>query len=87
MYKRQAHNITPTTIQKEIRDVISAHVDIKEDNTKVTKKTSPTKKMTKSERQKLLDKLDKEMKEAARNLDFETASELRDAIFEIQAEG
>lgn len=83
----EAHNITPTTIQKEIRDVISAHVDIKEDNTKVTKKTSPTKKMTKSERQKLLDKLDKEMKEAARNLDFETASELRDAIFEIQAEG
>ena len=83
----EAHNITPTTIQKEIRDVISAHVDIKEDNTKVTKKTSPTKKMTKSERQKLLNKLDKEMKEAARNLDFETASELRDAIFEIQAEG
>ena len=83
----EAHNITPTTIQKEIRDVISAHVDIKEDNTKETKKTSPTKKMTKSERQKLLDKLDKEMKEAARNLDFETASELRDAIFEIQAEG
>ena len=83
----EAHNITPTTIQKEIRDVISAHVDIKEDEAKTKKKTSPTKKMTKSERQKLLDKLDQEMKEAARNLDFETASELRDAIFEIQAEG
>jgi Helicase subunit of the DNA excision repair complex len=35
----------------------------------------------------LLEKLEKEMKEAAKDLDFETASELRDAIFEIQAEG
>lgn len=79
------HNITPTTINKEIRDVISAHIDIKEDDK--TKKKSATKKLTKSEREKLLEKLEKEMKEAAKDLDFETASELRDAIFEIQAEG
>ena len=82
----EEHNITPTTIKKEIRDTISAHVDIKEDDVK-DKKTSVTKKMTKSERQKLLDKLEEDMKEAAKKLDFETASELRDAIFEIQAEG
>ena len=82
----EEHNITPTTIKKEIRDTISAHVDIKEDEVK-DKKTSVTKKMTKSERQKLLDKLEEDMKEAAKKLDFETASELRDAIFEIQAEG
>lgn len=81
----EKHNITPTTINKEIRDVISAHIDIKEEN-KVQKK-SATKKLSKSERDKLLEKLEKEMKEAARDLDFETASELRDAIFEIQAEG
>ena len=81
----EKHNITPTTINKEIRDVISAHIDIKEDDK--TKKKSATKKLTKSEREKLLEKLEKEMKEAARDLDFETASELRDAIFEIQAEG
>lgn len=79
------HNITPTTISKEIRDVISATIDIKEDDK--GKKTSKTKKLTKSEREKLLEKLEKQMKEAARDLDFETASELRDAIFEIQAEG
>ena len=82
----EEHNITPTTIKKEIRDTISAHVDIKEDEVK-DKKTSVTKKMTKTERQKLLNKLEEDMKEAAKKLDFETASELRDAIFEIQAEG
>ena len=82
----EEQNNTPTTIKKEIRDTISAHVDIKEDDVK-DKKTSVTKKMTKSERQKLLDKLEEDMKEAAKKLDFETASELRDAIFEIQAEG
>ncbi len=81
----EKHNITPTTIIKEIRDVISTHVDIKQDDK--TKKKSATKKLTKSEREKLLDKLEKEMKQAAKDLDFETASELRDAIFEIQAEG
>lgn len=81
----EKHNITPTTINKEIRDVISAHIDIKEDDK--VKKKSATKKLTKSEREKLLEKLEQEMKEAARDLDFETASELRDAIFEIQAEG
>ena len=81
----EKHNITPTTIIKEIRDVISTHVDIKEDDK--SKKKSATKKLTKSERGKLLDKLEKEMKQAAKDLDFETASELRDAIFEIQAEG
>ena len=81
----EKHNITPTTINKEIRDVISAHIDIKEDDK--VKKKSATKKLSKSEREKLLEKLEQEMKEAARDLDFETASELRDAIFEIQAEG
>lgn len=81
----EKHNITPMTIKKEIRDVISAHIDIKTDDK--AKKKSATKKLTKSEREKLLEKLEQEMKEAARDLDFETASELRDAIFEIQAEG
>lgn len=81
----EKHNIIPTTINKEIRDVISAHIDVKEDTK--TEKKSVTKKLSKSEREKLLEKLEKEMKEAARDLDFETASELRDAIFEIQAEG
>lgn len=81
----EAHGITPTTISKEIRDSISADVEIKENAHKEDKKK--TKKMTKKEREKVIEKLEKDMKQAAKDLDFETASELRDALFELKAEG
>ncbi|WOS95982.1 excinuclease ABC subunit UvrB [Nosocomiicoccus massiliensis] len=80
----EKHGITPTTIQKEIRDVISAEVEIKDDKT--YEKTG-TVKLTKKEREDLKAKLERDMKEAAKNLDFETATELRDALFELEAEG
>ncbi|SDK98200.1 excinuclease ABC subunit UvrB [Lacicoccus qingdaonensis] len=80
----EKHGITPTTIQKAVRDTISAEVDIKEDREKSKTKK---KKMTKKEREKTIEQLEKDMKQAAKNLDFETASELRDALFELQAEG
>ena len=80
----EKHGITPTTIKKEIRDVISAGVEIKDD--KSLEKTGHVK-MTKKEREKVIKQLEKEMKEAARELDFERASELRDTLFELKAEG
>ena len=80
----EKHGITPTTIQKAVRDTISAEVDIKEDREKSKTKK---KKMTKKEREKTIEQLEKDMKQAAKDLDFETASELRDALFELQAEG
>lgn len=80
----ETHGITPTTIKKEIRDVISAEVEIKEDK---NIEQSGTVKLTKKEREALKEKLEKDMKEAAKNLDFETATELRDALFELEAEG
>ena len=43
-------------------------------------------KMSKKEKIKLIDRLEQEMKTAARNLDFERAMELRDAIFELKEE-
>jgi excinuclease ABC subunit B len=43
--------------------------------------------MTKKEREKLIADLEKEMKEAAKALDFERAAQLRDIIFELKAEG
>lgn len=43
--------------------------------------------MTKKEREKTIEQLEQDMKQAAKDLDFETASELRDALFELQAEG
>lgn len=70
------HNIVPKTIIKEIRDVISNTV---EEETK-------TEKMSKKERNNLIVKVENEMKEAANNLDFERAMELRDILFELQSE-
>ena len=72
------HNIIPKTIQKEIRDLI-ANVD---DEKKEEKKPVYSKK----EKQNMIQRLEKEMIEAARNLDFERASELRDIMFELKLE-
>lgn len=71
------HHIIPTTIKKEIRDLIS-------NNKELENKTD--KKLTRREKEELAIKLEKEMKEAARNLDFERATELRDALFELKSE-
>ncbi|CAD2072680.1 UvrABC system protein B [Phocicoccus schoeneichii] len=80
----EKHGITPTTIKKDIRDVISAEVENKDDK---KPEKSGTIKLTKKEREKVIKQLEKDMKEAARELDFERASELRDALFELKAEG
>ena len=68
------HGIIPKTISKEIREVISnKDTSIKED-----------KKMSKKELTKTIDEIETEMREAARNLDFERAMELRDILFELK---
>ncbi|WP_342388529.1 excinuclease ABC subunit UvrB [Salinicoccus bachuensis] len=83
----EEHGITPQTIQKEIRDTISAQVDLKEDGRKKDGKKTKKGKLTKKEREKIMAQLEADMKKAAKELDFETASELRDALFELKAEG
>jgi excinuclease ABC subunit B len=83
-YNRE-HGIVPQTIKKEIRDVIRATYAAEEKETYDTK--PPYSKMTKKEREKLIADLEKEMKEAAKVLDFERAAQLRDIIFELKAEG
>ncbi len=72
----EEHNITPTTIKKEIREVIS-NVD--------TVKGKKTKKTSKKEQALLMETVEEEMREAARNLDFERAMELRDILFEMKS--
>lgn len=79
------HGITPQTIQKEIRDVIRA-TQAAEDVGEYSVQEK-TKKMTKKEKDKLLGSMEKEMKEAAKALDFERAAQLRDLILELKAEG
>jgi excinuclease ABC subunit B len=71
------YNITPTTIKKEIRDVISNEEEVKD--------TKP-KKLSKREKEETIDELTKQMKKAAQDLDFERAMEFRDIIFEMQSE-
>ena len=69
------HGIVPKTIIKEIRDVIT--------NVDDTKKEKP-KKLTKKELAQMIDNVEREMREAAKNLDFERAMELRDILFEMK---
>ncbi|MFP3419201.1 excinuclease ABC subunit UvrB [Bacillus sp. SIMBA_154] len=89
--QQEAYNekfeITPQTIHKKIRDVIKAtkiHEESEEYETKAAPKLS---KMSKKEREKVIEKVEMEMKEAAKALDFEKAAELRDLLLELKAEG
>lgn len=74
------HGIVPVTIRKDIRDVLE--ITTKE---KVESKTA-VKKMSASEKQKLIDKLTAEMKNAAKLLEFEHAAYLRDKINALKNE-
>ncbi|GAA5346363.1 excinuclease ABC subunit B [Planifilum fimeticola] len=81
----EKHGITPQTVRKAVREVIEA--------TKVAEEKAPygkaldVRSMGKKERRNLISQLEKEMKEAARKLEFERAAELRDMIIELKAEG
>ncbi|HEY0827304.1 MAG TPA: excinuclease ABC subunit UvrB [Bacilli bacterium] len=80
----EAHGITPQTIQKKVREVIEA--------TKVAEQKADyltddrINKMSKKDRVAFIERLQVEMKEAAKNLQFERAAELRDAILELKAQ-
>jgi excinuclease ABC subunit B len=81
----EKHGITPQTIQKDIRDAIRAtHAA---EDTEEYKPTTVFGKMSKKERDRVIKDMEKEMKEAAKALDFERAAELRDLLFELKAEG
>ena len=74
-----ANNVIPVTIQKDIRDKIS----IKED---IIEEPKDYQKISKKDREKMIRDFEAEMKQAAKNLNFERAAELRDLIFELKAE-
>lgn len=80
----EKHGVTPQTIKKKVHDVIEA--------TKVAEQKADyltrcgVDKMTKKDRLALVQRLEAEMKDAAKNLQFERAAELRDALLELRAE-
>ncbi|KRF65345.1 excinuclease ABC subunit B [Bacillus sp. Soil768D1] len=81
------HQITPQTIQKDIRDSIRA-THVAEEGEEYKEDLAPSlAKLPKKEREKVMVSMEKEMKEAAKALDFERAAELRDLLLELKAEG
>ena len=70
------HGIIPKTIEKEIREVVS-NIDVKNSSSK--------KKLSKKELEQNMEEVEQEMREAAKNLDFERAMQLRDILFELKA--
>lgn len=73
------HGIIPMTVHKDVRDLIRA-------TEVVEKEAKYDTKMSRKEKEKLMKKLEREMKEAAKALDFETAATLRDAMLELKIE-
>ena len=70
------YGIVPKTIIKTIKEVISNEVEEKIEDVKLSKK----------ERENMLIRIENEMREAAKNMDFERAMELRDILFELKSE-
>jgi len=80
------HDITPKSIKKEVRDVIRATVAA-EETEGYAEETKSLTQLSKEEKEKTIENMEKEMREAAKSLDFEKAAELRDIIFTLKAEG
>ncbi|MEW6662437.1 MAG: excinuclease ABC subunit UvrB [Bacillota bacterium] len=81
-YNRQ-HGITPETVRKAVRDILEATRVAEEKLPYQTKQSFGQ--MTKNERQRFIADLEKEMREAAKLLEFERAAVLRDLILELKA--
>ena len=77
----EEHHITPKTIQKKVSDLISIAKDVAADEKKLEKDPES---MSPAEIEKLIRKLEKQMKAAAAELNFEMAAELRDRIVELR---
>jgi len=79
----QTHGIIPQTVQKGIRDVLEATIAAEN---KAAYQTEQRYKIPKSEIKNIIARLEKEMREAAKNLAFEKAAEYRDLIIELKAQ-
>ena len=80
----KVHNIIPQSIKKGIRELIAATEAA--ETPAVYNKEGEGKKLSRKEREKMIRSLEKEMREAARHLEFERAARLRDALIELRAE-
>jgi len=74
-YNRK-HGIVPKTIIKDIKEVITNDIELTE---------KKNEKLSAKEKQEIIVKIEEEMREAAKNLEFERAMELRDILFELKS--
>lgn len=81
MAYNEEHGITPTTIKKAVRELISISKSIAKAEYDLEKDPES---MSKEELEKVIDKLQKQMKKAAAELDFESAATLRDKMIELK---
>ncbi len=77
------HNQTPTTIKKDVRGLIQATIASEDDEAELDQ-ISKIAKLPKAEKMETIEQLEEEMRAAAKELDFERATELRDIIFELK---
>ena len=75
------HGITPTTIKKAVRDLIAVSKSVAETEVKLKKDPES---MSKKELKNLISQLEKQMRQAAADLNFEQAAELRDKMIELK---
>jgi excinuclease ABC subunit B len=80
----EKHGVTPQTIRKKVHDVIEATKVAEQKADYLTE--AGVGKMNKKDRLALVQRLEADMKDAAKNLQFERAAELRDALLELRAE-
>ena len=77
----EEHGITPTTIKKAVRDLISISKEVAETEDRMMKDPES---MSKKELEKLVKDVEKQMRAAAADLNFEMAAELRDKMIELK---
>ena len=81
MAYNEEHGITPKTIQKAVRDLISVSRKVAASELQMEKDPES---MSEKELEKLIKELEKQMKKAAADLNFEAAAELRDKLIELK---
>lgn len=82
----EKHDITPHTIKKSIRDLISPTKTTEDTGKKDDFLETDFDDMSKKDQKQMIDNLTEQMRSAAKKLDFETAATLRDTIMELKAE-
>ncbi len=81
MKYNEENGITPTTIKKAVRDLISISKEIAKEEVRFEKDPES---MSEAQLKKLVDEVEKKMKRAAADLNFEAAAELRDKMMELK---